>query len=130
MKENFIWEELVDTLFGKFGKSLDSVINTDYNQVAGLKYKAYSTDDLYILEFAIPGYDKEDVKISIEDDALVLSADIKEKETNFWKSSFNSKFRIPQDADFESINAKLEKGILRIEVAKTVKNKLKTIDIK
>jgi HSP20 family protein len=98
--------------------------------VQSIKHKTYSKDDSYLLEFAAPGYEKDEIKISVNGDVLTLSVDIKKSDETFWKTSFNEKFRIPKDADGENIKAKLDKGILTVEVFKMKEEKsLKTIKI-
>lgn len=102
----------------------------DICKVQSIKHREYSKADSYLLEFAAPGYEKDDINISVDGDILTLSSDIKESNETFWKTSFNSRFRLPKDADGGNIMAKLDKGILSVEVFKTKEEKtLKTIKI-
>ncbi|HEU4716569.1 MAG TPA: Hsp20/alpha crystallin family protein [Bacteroidia bacterium] len=81
----------------------------------------------YSIEFAVPGFKKEDFKIRVEKDVLIVSADEKEekkedKETytrrEFSFHSFSRSFILPESAERENIEAKYENGILKIVVSK------------
>ena len=74
--------------------------------------RAEKTKEGYHIQFALPGYDKEDLKISLEKKDLVVSARF-EKEEN-WKKNLHKRIALPDDADFSESEATLEKGILDI----------------
>lgn len=81
----------------------------------------------YDLEFAAPGFRKEDFSISADDHLLTVSAQ-KSSEVNdendrftrkeFSYSSFNRSFRLPQDVNGEAIEAKYTDGILHVSITK------------
>jgi HSP20 family protein len=84
-------------------------------------------EDSYILEVAVPGYQKDDISISIEDNQLVVSAKVELKEENlesnfrrkeFEVSSFSRSFNLNEDLNQDSITAKFENGILKIYLPK------------
>jgi len=84
-------------------------------------------DKAYMLELAVPGMSKNDIKIEIEKDLLIISSEQKEsKETSdkgysrreFGYQSFCRNFTIPENADSEKINASYKNGILQIEIPK------------
>lgn len=117
------------TTFDELFENWENIFGDIYN-VKSIKHKSYVKEDLYLLEFAAPGYEKDEISISVDDNILTLSADIKESDKTFWKTSFSSRFRLPIDADGTSIKAKLDKGILIIEIFKIKQEKsLKTIKI-
>lgn len=79
------------------------------------------------LEFAIPGFKKEEIKINLEDDVLSVSAESKnEKNENnenfsrkeFSYSSFKRQFQLPANADKEKVDARYENGILVLTIDK------------
>lgn len=85
------------------------------------KYSAYTeviraerNKEGYAVDFVLPGYDKEDLKISQEKNNLVVSAKFEKEEG--WKKNFSKKVQLPEDADFSAASASLEKGILSILV--------------
>jgi HSP20 family molecular chaperone IbpA len=76
--------------------------------------RAEKVENGYDIHFVLPGYDKEDLKISQEKRDLVVSAKFETEGT--WKKTFAKRVQLPDDADFSSSSAKLEKGILSIHV--------------
>lgn len=120
------WKEL----FGMWEEIFGDYAEVYKSQGSFKQQRAYLKDDSYFLEFSAPGYEKEELNISVEGDILILSADIKETDETYWKKSFSSKFRIPKDSDITKIQAKFDKGILVVEVPKITEAKSwKTIKI-
>lgn len=85
------------------------------------------TDVQYLIDMSIPGFNKENVTINVEDGVLTVSGNIEEnkEETNdkwhrkeFRSQSFSKRWYIPEDAEAEKISAKFENGILNITLDK------------
>jgi len=83
--------------------------------------------DKYIVEIDLPGVDKKDINVTLVDHHLKIVASRKiekeEKDENYILSErmFSGYKRIiplPEDADENSIKAKYENGVLRIEIGK------------
>lgn len=106
------FSDLFEVFDGLFGNAINCQT---------LKHKAYSKNDSYLLEFAVPGYEKNEIEVSIEGDIMTLCSKIEEKDETIWKTSFVRKFRIPKDADATNVVAKMDKGILAVEVFKVKK---------
>jgi HSP20 family molecular chaperone IbpA len=68
-------------------------------------------DDRWILEIAIPGLVKEDLKVKMIKGELSI---ISENEDNVWLGSFDKRFTIPQDVNTKKIKAKVENGVLTL----------------
>ena len=93
--------------------------------------------DSYSLRFEIPGIAKEDVRIWIEKDMLMISGEKKQDlqkdevrhlgERRFGK--FERSFWIPDDADREKVKADFENGLLTVTVPKAAESKPKEIKI-
>ncbi len=90
------------------------------------------TGDAYVMEGEFPGMNKEDVEIEITEGGLRISA--KKDETREEKGedfirrergslSFQRNLPLPDDSDAENIKARLEDGVLRLEVPKKEKPK-------
>ena len=88
----------------------------------------------YILELAVPGIDRKDLKIDINDDVLTISSETKnEKEENrdgykrkeFSYSSFCRSFYIPENANTEKIEASYKDGVLTVGIPKQDEEKTK-----
>jgi HSP20 family protein len=81
----------------------------------------------YRLEVAVPGYAKEDFKLKVEKDQLIISAEKKEETKNesekvtrkeFHYHSFKRSFHLPETVEGEKIEAKYENGILHVVIPK------------
>lgn len=87
-------------------------------------------DKKMTLELMVPGFKKEDIKISLDGDILTISSETKEekeskdKENNFLKreffyNSFKRCIRIPDEKiDTGNIKANYEDGILKLSLPK------------
>jgi HSP20 family protein len=96
----------------------------------------------FYLELAVPGMNKNDLKIEVQDDVLTISAEQKEdkqedyegyKRREFSYSSFCRSFYLPEDVNGEKIGALYKDGILNVEIPKLEeekkKEKIRTISI-
>ena len=83
-------------------------------------------DDKWILEIAIPGLVKEDLKVKMIKGELGI---ISENEDNVWLGSFDKRFTLPQDVNTKKIKAKVENGVLTLTlpIKENIEN---SIDIK
>jgi HSP20 family protein len=80
-------------------------------------YNVTEVKNGYDISIAAPGRKKEDFKINVEDDILEVSYEApKESETSLILSSFSKTWRLPENADVESIVGKYEQGILTLNV--------------
>lgn len=94
--------------------------------------------DAFELQMLAPGFSKEDLKLSIENDVLTISADKKTealKETErytrreFAHSTFSRGFRLPETVNTEGIKADLTDGVLHVHIPKAEAAKPKTREI-
>jgi len=92
------------------------------------------------VNLALPGLEKKDVKIEIQNNCLSISSEKQyekeDKEKNWVRreygyASFQRMFELPESADHEKIQADLENGILFIKIAKKpgYESKIKQISI-
>lgn len=100
----------------------------------------------YELELAAPGMTKEDFQIHLNEDGnLVIEMEkkVNEKEDKrrghylrreFSYSKFQQTMLLPEDADKEQISARVEHGVLTVEIPKVVKKAIdeskKMIEVK
>jgi len=85
-----------------------------------------------VVEAEIPGINKEDLKITLQDNILTLEGEKKkedkEKEKNFYRiermyGSFKRSFTLPVNVDPEKVEAKFEDGLLKISLQKIEEKK-------
>lgn len=82
----------------------------------------------YGIELALPGLNKEDVKIEVERDVLMISSEKNEEKNEekngysrreFGSYSFCKSFRIPENVNTDKISASFKNGILTMELPKS-----------
>jgi len=113
-------------------KSMASQLQHSYRP----KMNVQQNDEQIILEFALSGVLKEDVKMSIKDQMLILEANRKSvyEEKNyhyreFDAINFKSSIQIPEDVATDSVQAQFQNGVLRISLKK-VKKPIIQVEIK
>lgn len=97
------------------------------------------TDKEFNLVFELPGMEKKDIKVAVEDGVLTVSGEKKsrksEKTDQFVRSeivsgSFCRSFSLPKTVDVNTISADYKDGLLTVTLAKTEEAKPKEIEIK
>ncbi len=95
-------------------------------------------DGHYLLSLEVPGVAKEDVKIEVEGNTLVVSghrsASAQKKEGGTWYSerqygSFQRAFTLPAHVDPTKIEAQAKDGILKIALPKAEAAKPRTVKV-
>lgn len=98
----------------------------------------YETDNEIKLKAELPGVNKEDIEVNIENNVLTISGEKKtekeETEENYHRierefGRFKRGIRLPEGTDKESIQAKYNDGVLEVSVPKTEKTKRKQIPV-
>jgi HSP20 family protein len=88
----------------------------------------------YVLDLAIPGMDKKDLKIDMNEDVLTISSESNNeteqskdgyKRKEFSYSSFCRSFYIPENVNKDKIEANYKDGILSITLPKEEEEKSK-----
>lgn len=88
------------------------------------------SDKNYLLELAAPGMKKGDFHIELDNNTLIVSAELKSEaenmsDENYTRKEFNYKsfkriFNLPKNmVEADKISAKYEQGILQVSVPKT-----------
>lgn len=113
------FREMEKAFFGPYtGTPRTAVFRTDVQE----------TDEAYILETDLPGFRKEDIEISIEEDVLTIKAERhaahenKEEKNNYVRverscGTFSRSFEI-SGVDTDAITAKYENGVLTLTLPK------------
>jgi HSP20 family protein len=90
------------------------------------------------LQVMLPGIDKADIKLSVDNNVLTISHEKNHEEDKstqnfihreFEHTAFTRSFRLPQDSDSEKIESKMENGILTIKIPKDTTKVKKLIEI-
>ena len=87
----------------------------------------YEKDDRFEIDMAVPGMDKKDIKIKLDNDTLSIYSEkeqeVQQDEENCTKqefsySSFERSFTLPESADTDKISASSENGVLKVTIKK------------
>ena len=118
-----VFDQLFDTDLFDWNNRNYSDTNTTLPSV-NIKENA----DAFKVEMAVPGFDKKDFKIELNQNVLTISSEKKvENETKndehftrreYSYQSFCRSFTLPEAANGDKISAKYDNGILNIEIPK------------
>ena len=124
-----------------FSQLVDRFFNESMSRAGGAAYSfvpkvdIVETEKAFELHLAVPGMNKEDFKIDVNDTYLTISGERKfthEKSDNHFRSyetqygSFGRSFSLPEQVDANKISAKYNNGILEVVIPKDEKKTLKT----
>lgn len=96
------------------------------------------TPEVFIVEAAVPGIKSDDLNITIENNVLLISGEMREeeerKERNYHRverrfGSFQRSVALPNTVKADQISAKLEHGILHLEIPKAEEVKPRRITV-
>ena len=95
------------------------------------------TEDAFVIKAELPGVDKDDVSVKIENGILTIRGE-KKAETEDKKNhriectygSFVRSFTLPQTTKSDSIKAEYKNGILNLTIPKSEEVKPKEIEVK
>lgn len=118
-------------------------LNTFFEQQTLPATNITENESQYMIDIALPGFDKENINLEIHKGVLKVSANkenkFEEKNSNekiirreFKTSSFSRAFTLPDNVEMEGIQAEQKNGVLSIFLPKFGKDKevKKTIEIK
>ena len=92
------------------------------------EYRIDNEKDRVILKVPAWGYKKEDIQVTLEDGLLEIK-EKDQKETKSFKARLGYQYRIPGGLKVKGISAKLEDGILQVEIEKDIEKYNKEIVI-
>ena len=138
-----LWDNNVsstfDILFKDFFNQTSTFISPVDNKI-GHPVDIYETKDGLFFEIACTGLNKADVEINVEGDVLRVTHTSEEKKKDpenirFYhkgisKRSFNLGYKIARRFDLEAIDAKMQDGLLTINIPHTEENKPTKVKIK
>jgi HSP20 family protein len=95
------------------------------------------TDDAYVVEVDLPGANRDQIDIQVQDRELVITGEIPESEQEgrrHRRSRRTGRFEfhtyLPGDVNADNVNAQLSDGVLTVTVPKAEKAKPRHIEIK
>ncbi|HKL16294.1 MAG TPA: Hsp20/alpha crystallin family protein [Balneolaceae bacterium] len=128
------------------GRQFSDIMDEFFNEAVATRGSSFKpdiniseTDKKLSIDVEIPGMKKEDINIGIENGALTISGERKNRneeegrkfhrvETHY--GTFERSFQLPDNVDEESIEATYTDGILQIDINKKEEKVKKQIEIK
>lgn len=105
--------------------SVDSLIDEIFDNAIYSANRSFSIDEndnAYVITIQLPGYKQSHLDITVEQDVMTVKA-TKDK------SSFSRSFVLPKGVDLDKIAAKLEDGILEINLPKSLNAKARKVTV-
>ncbi len=102
-------------------------------------FEVKETNEAFVLKADVPGVEEKDLDVAIHDSVLTVSGSRSAEERKEGESyalyerqygSFTRSFALPDIADSERVDAKLESGVLTLTIAKKAEAKPRKISIK
>ena len=99
----------------------------------------YKTDDEYVVELELPGYEEKELSIEVSDHTLAIKgerAKVTEQKTKQFalherlEREFERRFVLPAEADTEHLKATFVKGVLEVHAPKLQKAQPKKVAIR
>ncbi len=134
-------KELVNTVEEKVEKGVEIAKETLGNIARHLPLANFAkhSPDTYDIEIDLPGVNKDEIELKVEDDYLTVNAirktknEVKEEDYYLCESNYgliSRSFVLPKDVDRDKISAKYEDGRLYITLEKEDSRKARNISIK
>lgn len=128
-----------------FNRRFSDIMDEFFNDAVATRQNTFApsidiseTEKQFIIDVEVPGINKEDIDLKIENDMLTISGERsfeKEEEGKQYHrveshyGTFNRSFRLPENVDSESVKATYNNGILNITVNKSEEKLKKQIEI-
>ena len=97
------------------------------------------TDEKFIVRAELPGIDRKDININIEDHVLSIRGESKQEKAEEneqfqrierYYGTYCRSFSLPENVDEEKIEAGFKDGLLTLSIPKTGSSKPKSIEVK
>ena len=127
------FDKIFDQLMAQQFPTFQEEVGVSFNQGAYPKVNVYEYDDKIGIVAEIPGLDKKNVTIDVEEQVLTISGDKHGFDTDGGKcitrelkqSSFKRSFTLGEHLSGEDISAKFKDGMLSISIPKVTPEKPK-----
>ncbi|MFS4416619.1 Hsp20/alpha crystallin family protein [Maribacter sp. 2307ULW6-5] len=127
-----IWSSWIDEVFNR---DLPSVFTSNFNMGMTLpKVNIRETKDAYFVDMAVPGLQKSDFQIHLDNQVLSISTELEEDKEEegvnytrreFGYASFKRSFSLPETVNEGAIKAEYVNGVLSIHLPKKEEAKQK-----
>jgi HSP20 family protein len=128
MRELMRWDPFSEMGRGRSGS----------NEMIAPAFDVRETEDAYLIEADLPGFDEDDVDVSVSGNRLTVSGKRENKSENKRESyyysersygSFSRSFVLPDGTDSERIEADMKNGVLTLQVPKAAATQPRKIQL-
>ena len=138
LREMEEFQNRLSTLFGRplrRGNGREEITLPEWTPLADIT----EDEKEYLIKAELPEMKKEDVKVTVENGVLIISGERKfekeEKKKKYHRvergyGTFMRSFALPDDADFNKVNAEFKNGVLTVHVPKSEHAKPKQVEVK
>jgi HSP20 family protein len=122
------YDAFTDTGFDDLFRGFFKPVRAEGRSPASIKMDVTEDDKSYIVHAEIPGVNKEDIQVTIEGNLVTLGAEIKRESeqkdgqrllrTERYYGSVYRSFTLPSEVDEGASEAKYDKGVLELRLAK------------
>ena len=120
------FDKIFDHLMAKQFPTFQDEVGVSFNQGAYPKVNVYEYDDKVGIVAEIPGLDKKNVTVDVEEDVLIISGDKHGFDSDGGKcitrelkqSAFTRSFNLGEYLDGSNVSAKFKDGMLSISIPK------------
>lgn len=129
-----------------FGKRFSDIMDEFFNDAVATRQQSFApsidiseTDTQYLIDVEVPGVDKKDIELNVENNTLTISGERKFEKKEEGKhyhrvessyGSFSRSFTLPDNVKDDTIQATYNNGILNITIDKSEQKMKKQIKIK
>ena len=132
------FDKIFDTLMSKQFPTFQEETGVSFNQGAYPKVNVYEYDDKISIVAEIPGLDKKNVTVDVEEDVLIISGDKHGFDSDGGKcitrelkqSAFKRSFNLGEYLDGTKVSAIFKDGMLSISIPKREPEQPKKTSIK
>lgn len=141
-----VWNPLkeMESILDRYHRNFNRQMDNDETELGFAKWSPTvdieENDSQYLIRADVPGVDKKDIDVRLENGMLSISGEKKvEKEfgkgtkhhrTERYSGSFSRSFALPTAIKADDIDASYKDGVLSLKIPKAEEAKAKAIDIK
>lgn len=119
------WFDEVDRLFDRTPTGPKSErVNASQTRWFQPESEVTETDEQFVLSLDLPGLNREDIKVEVNNNILSISGERKER------GQFSRSFKVPNTVRTDKVQASYENGVLELSLPKAEIAKPRTIEIK
>lgn len=127
----------IDDLYDRMDQLIQSAFGGPMEGMWAPLADLTEADDAFVAEIDLPGVQKDDVNVEMNDRELVVTGEIKEKETAGRPhrrmrriGRFEHRVLLPSEVDPEQVSATLSEGVLTVTVPKAEKARPRHVEVK